>query len=171
MGGWSDTTRQREWGGRARAKSATGTVARWTGLDVFALVVCFWARWELGVAFLGLKLWHQASGFEGSVFSFARLKWDALVRLTQGVLAGRAAPFSLHVGRLHMGRTSSGNRAFDAWRDTELSRIEAERAKLRTAERAFVSYHDELLQAKDREDFDRFMRARTVEGAAAGSPQ
>ena len=171
MGGWSDTTRQREWSGRSRARSATGTAARWTGLDVFALVICFWAHWELGIAFLGLKLWHQASGFEGSVFSFARLKWDALVRLTQGVFAGRAMPFSLHVGPIHVGRASSGNRAFDAWRETELSRIEAERVKLRSAERAFVDYHDELLQAKDREDFDRFMRARTVEGAPAAHPQ
>ena len=159
MAGWYGATRQREWGGRARAKPIPHN-NRWTGLDVFALVVCFWARWELGVAFLGLKLWHQASGFEGSVFAFARLKWDALVSLTRAVLAGRAMPFSLHVGRLHVGRASSGNRAFDTWRDSELSRIEAERAKLRTAERAFVSYHDELLQAKDREDFDRFMRAR-----------
>ena len=159
MAGWYGATRQREWGGRTRAKPAPHG-NRWTGLDVFALVVCFWARWELGVAFLGLKLWHQASGFEGSVFAFARLKWDALVRLTQGVLAGRAMPFSLHVGPLHVGRASSGNRAFDTWRDGELWRIETERAKLRAAERAFVSYHDELLQAKDREDFDRFMQAR-----------
>ncbi len=166
MAGWNDATRQREWSGRARVKSAPH-VNRWTGLDIFALVVCFWARWELGLAFLGLKLWHQASGFDGSLFAFARLKWDAAVRLTQGVLVGRAMPFSLHVGRVHVGRASSGNRAFDTWRDTELARIEAERAKLRTAEREFVSYHDELLQAKDREDFERFMHARTVGRAPA----
>ena len=164
MDGWHSATRQRGWNGRTRGK-ATAHVNRWTGLDIFALIVCFWARWELGVAFLGLKLWHQASGFEGSVFAFTRLKWDALVRVMQGLLAGHAMPFSLHVGRVHIGRASSGNRAFDAWRDTELARIEAERGKLRAAEREFVSYHDELLQAKDREDFERFMRARTVGGA------
>ena len=168
MGGWYSTTRQREWGGRARAGSASH--GRWTGLDFFAMVVCFWAQWELGVAFLGLKLWHQASGFEGSVFAFARLKWDALVRTTQGLVAGRAMP-SFHLGPIHVGQPSSGNRAFDAWRDGELARIEAERAKLRAAENAFVSYHDELLQAKDREDFDRFMRARTVGPAPDGRAQ
>ena len=66
-------------------------------------------------------------------------------------------PFSVHFGQ-----TSSGNHAFDAWRRTELARIDAERAKLRTAELDFASYHDELLQAKDRDDFERFMRARSV---------
>ena len=166
MGGWYGTTRQREWTGRARTGATSH--GRWTGLDVFAMVVCFWAHWEVGVAFLGLKLWHQASGFEGSVFSFARLKWDALVRTTQAVFAGRAMP-SFHIGPIHVGQASSGNRAFDTWRDGELARIEAERAKLRAAERAFVSYHDELMQAKDREDFDRFMRARTVGGTPAGT--
>ena len=166
MSGWYGATRQREWGGRGRG----GSVAhgRWTGVDVLAMLVCFWAQWELGVAFLGLKLWHQASGFEGSVFSFARLKWDALVRIAQGLLAGRAMP-SFSIGPVHVGQTSSGNRAFDTWRDGELARIEAERGKLRAAERAFVSYHDELMQAKDREDFDRFMRART--GGTAGDAQ
>ena len=164
MGGWNHATRQREWGWRARAQPAA-SIDRWTALDLVALAVCFWVQWELGVAFLALKLWHQASGFDGSVFAFARVKWDALVRLAQGLLVGRAAPFSLHVGPIHVGRASSGNRAFDAWRDTELARIEAERGKLRAAERAFVSYHDELLRAKDRDDFERFMQARTA-GAA-----
>ena len=101
-----------------------------------------------------LKLWQQASGYPGSVFAFAREKWDGLVSVARSVLSGASVP------SLHLGARSSGNQAFDAWRRTELSRIEAERERLRHAERDFAAYRDELLHAKDREDFDRFMQAR-----------
>ena len=64
------------------------------------------------------------------------------------------------LGRHAVSSRTSGNQAFDSWRETELSRIEAERSKLRTAEREFAAYRDELLHAKEREDFDRFMHTR-----------
>ena len=72
-------------------------------------------------------------------------------------LRPREVPFSLHVGP-----RSSGNAAFDRWRTAELARLDAERGKLVSAEREFVRYRDELLHAKDREDFERFMNARGV---------
>ena len=55
---------------------------------------------------------------------------------------------------------STGNRAFDEWRATELARLEEERQKLVAAEREFASYMENLRRAKDREEFDRFMSAR-----------
>ena len=158
MGGWSNAARQGTWTDIGRADRATRRKQRgWTSADVAVLVVAFVIRWELGLAFLALKLWHQASGYDGSVFSFARMKWNGLVALTRAMLDGGSLPFSLNLGP-----KSSGNLAFDAWRRGELERIESERLKLQTAEREFTSYRDDLLQARDREAFDRFMQARKL---------
>ena len=158
MSGWGNATRQGGWNTTRRANRAAGlsrTAGRWTAPDVAVMVGAFVIRWELGLAFLGLKLWQQASGYQGSVFSFAREKWDGMVALTRQLLPGTILPFTVSVGP-----RSTGNKAFDAWRQGELTRIEAERERLQTAEREFTAYRDELLHAKDREDFDRFMQAR-----------
>lgn len=128
---------------------------RWTVPDIAALLLAFAIRWEFGVALLGLKLWHQASGSRLTTLGFAREKWDGLVGAVRGISVGSATLFSIHVGP-----RSSGNAAFDLWRRDELARLEAERSKLVVAEREFARYREELLQAKDREDFDRFMRTR-----------
>ncbi len=160
MGGWGNATRHGGWnqGGwrTARRDEPAGlarTAGRWTAPDVALTVVGFIIHWEIGLAFLGLKLWQQASGYEGSVLAFARDRWESLVGMARGLLDGgkSSMPFAAR---------SSGNKAFDAWRHAELARIEAERGKLRTAEREFNAYRDELLHAKDREDFDRFMQVR-----------
>lgn len=154
-GGWNSATGS---GWRVRRDAPAGvprTARGWTAPDIIAMVVAFLVHWEFGVAFLALKLWQQASGYPGSAFAFGIEKWEALVAATRSLLGGTHLPFSLNVGP-----RSSGNQAFDAWRETELARIEAERTKLRAAERDFAGYRDELLQVTDREDFERFMQAR-----------
>ena len=65
---------------------------------------------------------------------------------------------------------SSGNLAFDEWRETELARLEEERQKLLAAEREFAAYMENLRRAKDREEFDRFMAARR-NGGDTNPPQ
>ncbi|VFU09125.1 conserved protein of unknown function [Methylocella tundrae] len=55
---------------------------------------------------------------------------------------------------------SSGNRAFDEWREGELARLEEERRKLVAAEREFAEFLENLRHARDREEFDRFMQER-----------
>ena len=156
MGVWSEG---RHWQRvRRRDAGVPGAMGRWTVPDIAATLVAFAVHWEVGVAFLGLKLWQQASGYQGSVFAFASEKWEGLVGLARSVLAGANMP------SLYIGPRSSGNAAFDTWRRTELSRIEAEREKLRMAEQEFATYRDELLHVKDREDFQRFMQARDNHG-------
>ena len=163
MGGWGNATRQGTWntagwgaprGERPleRPKAGTRTPGRWTALDIGLAIGAFLLSKELCAAFVALKLWHQASNHDGSVLAFASEKWETLVRAARRLMAGRsvAMPF--------VSRTS-GNHAFDAWRETELSRIEAERNKLHTAEREFAAYRDKLLYA-DRDAFDRFMQAK-----------
>ena len=52
---------------------------------------------------------------------------------------------------------SSGNTAFDDWRDAEIAKIEAQRRTLETRLAAFQAFVDKLKRAKDRQTFDRFM--------------
>lgn len=65
---------------------------------------------------------------------------------------------------------SSGNVAFDEWREAELARLEEERQKLAAAEREFVDFMENLRRAKDREEFDRFMAARHNRGSESAPP-
>ena len=157
MGGWDAASQNWQRVRRdRRAEASEG--GRWTPADVVALVVAFLIRWELGLVFLALKLWHQASGDRVSTLAFVRAKWDALVGATRGLAGGGSLPFSLHLGS-----RSSGNAAFDRWRREELARLEVERNRLASAEREFARYRDELIHAKDVEDFERFMGARDAQ--------
>jgi hypothetical protein len=155
MGGWSDAARYGNWAQPSGEDRRMRRRRGWTGPEIAVLVIAFVIRWELGVAFLALKLWHQASGEEGGVFTFARRKWDSLVAATSTLFANGNTPFGMSFGA-----RSSGNLLFDEWRRGELARIEAERQKLQAAERDFAAYRNELLRARDREAFDRFMQGR-----------
>jgi hypothetical protein len=57
-------------------------------------------------------------------------------------------------------RASSGNAAFDDWRDAELARLDEERKKLDEMRREFDQHMRDLRMARDREEFDRFMASR-----------
>ncbi len=59
---------------------------------------------------------------------------------------------------------TSGNTAFDAWRDGEIRRIEAQRHALETRLQEFEGFVDKLKQAKDRATFERF-RAEHPDGS------
>ena len=52
---------------------------------------------------------------------------------------------------------TSGNTAFDAWRDGEISRIEEQRRALETRLHEFEGFVDKLRRAKDRATFERFV--------------
>ena len=64
--------------------------------------------------------------------------------------------------RHHHGfRNSSGNAAFDDYRAEQLKRLEEERRRLDEEVNSFHEYMRNLRMAKDREEFDRFMRDRS----------
>ena len=69
-------------------------------------------------------------------------------------------------GRSTWGRSSSGNHAFDEYRNETLQRLEEE-------QREFREFLDRLRQAKDKAEFDQFMaeRGRPNQGPAAGGPE
>ena len=71
-------------------------------------------------------------------------------------------------GGTRHGMRSSGNRAFDEYRDETLRRLEEE-------EREFKEFLDRLRQAKDKAEFDQFMAEmrsrRPSDGGPAPQPQ
>lgn len=134
---------------RATARSARCS-AGWKPFEIAAVVFGFALYWPLGVAVIAFKFWQKRSGYAGDLFSFAREKWESAVNFRWSSLgAGGFGAMS-----------SSGNRAFDDWRDGELARLEEERRKLVAAEREFTDFMENLRHARDREEFDRFMQER-----------
>lgn len=122
----------------APARSCGSALARepWR---IAATVLAFIAWWPLGLAML--LLWKGAALFD----RFGRSR-DAQEFI---------APF----------RGSSGNSAFDEYRDAVLRRLEEERRRLEEDRRAFGDFLEQLKRAKDREEFDRFMAGRSAPGA------
>ena len=67
-------------------------------------------------------------------------------------------------------RHSSGNAAFDDYRAEQLKRLEEERKRLDEEINAFHEYMRNLRMAKDREEFDRFMREKNGNRPNYGGP-
>ncbi len=101
------------------------------------LVLAFITGWPLGVAVLAylagsgrLKAWR--SEMPGTWFNLRGAQ-------PGGTARGHSAP--------------SGNRAFDAYREETLRRLEEEQQE-------FQAYLDRLRQARDKAEFDEFMAER-----------
>lgn len=116
----------------------------WTPATIALMVIGFMVWWPLGLAMLAYILWGDrleafrtdVNGATDRVFAgFSRAKKAA------------TAP-------------STGNVAFDAWRDAELKRLTEERRKLDGMRDEFDAHMRELRMARDREEFDAFMAAR-----------
>ena len=106
-------------------------------------IVSFFLWWPLGLVVLGYLVgsgrmfgcWNSRRGGEWR----SRMKEQA---------ASWCGPHSQ--GSRRGGMRSSGNRAFDEYRDETLRRLEEE-------EREFKEFLDRLCQAKDKAEFDQFM--------------
>ena len=84
---------------------------------------------------------------------------------------GGELPFTMPPGSHFWSRPTTGNSAFEEWRKAEIERIEQERKKLHEAEREFSVFLDELKRVKDREEFERFMKARKGWTGPEGEPK
>jgi len=118
----------------------------WTPATIALMVLGFVVFWPLGLAMLAYILFgERLRNFKSDVN-----------QATDGFFSscrGRSARHRPHF--------STGNVAFDDWRKTELERLEQERRKLDEMRADFDSYVRELRRAKDQDEFDRFMRARS----------
>ena len=137
----------------------------WKPVEILAMVLGFIVYWPIGFAVLGWKFWQKKSGYSGDIISFGREKWGNWTNWARG---------SDHLGysvkaASGFGMGSTGNRAFDEWRATELARLEEERQKLVAAEREFAEFMENLRHARDREEFERFMdEHRNPQGHPSG---
>ncbi|HEV7255072.1 MAG TPA: DUF2852 domain-containing protein [Mesorhizobium sp.] len=119
----------------------------WTPATIALTVIGFMVFWPLGFAMLAYVLWgDRLNGFKRDVN-----------RATDGMWA-RCKPRGFARSRPW---SATGNVAFDDWRQKELERLDEERRKLDEMYEEFDSYARELRRAKDQEEFDRFMAART----------
>ncbi len=157
-----------------RSRRARPGRSFWHPAELIAMVIGFIIWWPIGLAILALKMWQRRTGHDGDLvdaaqgvcmqggrwastkargMDFSRGWSDMPTRWSRG---GTAAP--------------TGNSAFDEWRSAELAKLEEQRRKLVDAEREFAEHIDSLRRARDREEFDRFMRARNAQTPNHDSP-
>ena len=123
---------------------------QWGPLTIALMVLGFILWWPLGLAVLGYIIWGE--NFGGSAEKAKRFM-------------DRGRNFAQNCGPRghwrHQGFSqTSGNAAFDDYREEQLRRLEEERKRLDEEIGAFHEYMANLRKAKDREEFDRFMRDR-----------
>jgi len=133
---------------------------QWSPLTIALMVLGFIVFWPLGLAMLAYIIW-------GEKFGGSAERADAWVN-KQKAWANR----SWGCGPRGFARNSfgSGNAAFDEYRDEQLKRLEEERRRLDEEINEFHEYMRNLRMAKDREEFDRFMRNRNGNRPNYGSP-
>ncbi len=160
---------QPRWDGNWKRCAPGRGFARWRPFELGLMIVGFMSWWPLGLAVIAFKMWQSRTGYQGDLFAFAGDKVDGL-RSACSNWGGYG--FAQTVGRGFSGAgftpRSSGNAAFDAWRASEIARLEEERKKLEAAEREFADHITQLRRARDKEEFERFMRDR--EGRPAAGP-
>lgn len=122
----------------------------WTPATIALMILGFMIFWPLGLAVLAFILWgDRLDAFKSDVNQAT----DDFVRSCRkkasetGFSRRTAAP--------------SGNMAFDEWREEELKRLDEERRKLDAMREEFETHMRDLRRARDKEEFDAFMRSRT----------
>jgi len=123
---------------------------QWGPLTIALMVLGFVVWFPLGLAMLAYILW-------GEMFGGSQEKAQAFVNKSQAWC--RDKEFRHH-NRHGNWRQSSGNAAFDEYRAEQLKRLEEERRRLDEEINAFHEHMRNLRMARDREEFDRFMRDR-----------
>lgn len=124
---------------------------QWGPLTIALMVLGFIVWWPLGLAMLAYILW-------GEMFGGSAEKAQGFVNRTRSWAESNCGPGKFH---RHGGfRSQSGNAAFDEYRAEQLRRLDEERRRLDEEVNAFHEYMRNLRMARDREEFDRFMRER-----------
>jgi hypothetical protein len=129
----------------------------WSALTIALMVLGFIIFWPLGFAMLAYILW-------GEYFGGSRERAETWLKEKKHAMKSNRG---CHTGyRSH--RSATGNAAFDDYSEEQLKRLEEERRKLDEERGAFEEYLANLHKAREREEFDRFMRERTQRPADDG---
>lgn len=136
----------------------------WSFLTIALMVLGFVIFWPLGLAMLAYILWGEkfgGSADKAEAWVHSKKQW------------ARSCRSERHRGRGY--RSTSGNAAFDEYRAEQLKRLEEERRRLDEEVGQFHEYMRNLHMARDREEFDRFMKDRKFadknEGTSKGDVQ
>ena len=114
----------------------------WIGL----IILGFWVFWPLGLAILAYFIWSRRMGCWGHHHGD---RWQRRMDRMQGKMERMQEKASRWYGGWQ-GPSSSGNRAFDEYRDETMRRLEDE-------QREFYEFLERLRHAKDKAEFDQFM--------------
>jgi hypothetical protein len=123
------------------------------------MVVGFVLFWPIGLAILAYLIWSGRMGF-WKHSGPGRWYYDGARRQRS---EGRGWCGSRHRSG-HRAQSSSGNLAFDEYREETLRRLEEERGE-------FESFLERLRHAKDKAEFDQFMDERSDQGDAPPPPE
>ncbi len=124
--------------------SKCGGSGRWSFLTIALMVLGFIVWWPLGLAVLAYNIWGDRMELEKH---WNNLKDEFSAR------TDRHGPFS-----------ATGNQAFDDYRREELKRLEEEHRRLKEEEREFAEFMRDLRRARDKDEFDQFMKSRRNSG-------
>lgn len=128
---------------------------------IAVMVLGFVLFWPVGLAVLAYLLWsgRMSWGCNGRHRSQNRSEWQGRFADKFDRARSRVEDEVRNFG----GGYSSGNAAFDDYRQATLKRLEQE-------EREFRNFLDRLRQAKDKSEFDSFMSERRERPAAPQPP-
>ncbi len=119
------------------------------GIKIALMVLGFIVFWPIGLAVLGYLIWRNEMGCRNKRNSSRQSFWGASRRENRG------------------DRFSSGNMAFDEYREATLKQLEED-------QREFTVFIDQLRRAKDQREFDDFMsdrmRRKTQENGSSERP-
>lgn len=117
----------------------------WTPVTIAMMIIGFMIFWPLGLAMLAYILWgDRLDEFKANV----NRKTD-----------GFSKSWSRDCGSFRKRHDGTGNVAFDEWREAEIERLREERRKLEEMRAEFDEHLRELRRAKDKEEFDAFMKS------------
>jgi len=123
---------------------------QWSFVTIALMVLGFMFWWPVGLAVLAYIVWGEYLG--GSAERAER--WVG--RQKQWARDCRDRSRNHQRGFAN----STGNAAFDDYREEQLKRLDEERRRLDDDIREFHEYMRNLRKARDREEFDRFMADR-----------
>jgi hypothetical protein len=156
----ANTTTADSFENQSRCCASGRTRKGWSATEIATMVGGFIVFWPLGLVALGAKL-IKGEVWPGSSQNSA--PWKAYKAPEGGFAKAWESKWESKWDRKWQNtyRATTGNSAFDAYRKQQLDRLEAERRKLEEEQKAFAEYLHKLREAKDKDEFDRFMAERS----------
>ncbi|MBL8574272.1 MAG: DUF2852 domain-containing protein [Hyphomicrobiaceae bacterium] len=123
-----------------------------SGWEIAGMVIGFVVFFPIGLAILAFLFWRKWRAAAGQPLK------PSMSEFTHGF----AMPWTA--------RQSSGNAAFDEYKQAVLDKLREDLRRLEEDQMAFRAFVEQLKRAKDQEEFDRFMSDRAKRRPEAEDP-